>query len=555
MDRRNFIYLSGTALSSLLFADSVLAIAQNNQLVRLPAKVFVTLDDGMHQLTPSASQLYTYKDVWVKLSYKGDGLKVDVSSHLPLSNVILIWNYEVPQKAAILGDHWERSYGDLHFQPADFNRKMPWYFVQHNLKSTVCFGVKTGCNTICHWQLGGGKMQLTLDTRNGGNGVKLGDRVLNTAEIIATQNKPGENTFATTRRFCKLMCPKPLLPKQSVYGINDWYITYGMNSAEIILNHTARMAELSSNHDNQPFSVVDSGWAVYSPSRPNDCCWQDDFSKPNDHFKDMHLLADNIKKLGMRAGLWTRPLSASYKDAKSLLLPPIPGRTDAQQPVLDPTIPENLARIKHNVSLYREWGYELVKHDFTTYDILGKWGFRMDADITTPGWGFNDPSKTTAEVMLNLYRTIRDGAQDIYLLGCNTASHLSAGLFEINRIGDDTSGKDWARTRKMGVNTLGFRMTQHNTFYAADGDCVGLTNAVPWAKNKQWMQLLAESSSPLFISAQEEATGAEQKEYIKRSFAAAAKKQPVAEPLDWLEQQWPKKWKLNGKEVIFNWDE
>ena len=86
-------------------------------------------------------------------------------------------------------------------------------------------------------------------------------------------------------------------------------------------------------------------------------------------------------------------------------------------------------------------------------------------------------------------------------------SHLSAGIFELNRIGDDTSGKEWARTRKMGVNTMGFRMVQHKTFYEADGDCVGLTTDVPWEKNKQWMQLLAKSSAPLFISAQPDAVG------------------------------------------------
>ena len=66
---------------------------------------------------------------------------------------------------------------------------------------------------------------------------------------------------------------------------------------------------------------------------------------------------------------------------------------------------------------------------------------------------------------------------------------------------------------KMGVNTMGFRMVQHKNFYEADGDCVGLTNAVPWSKNKQWMQLLAQSSAPLFISAQPEAVGAEQKAF------------------------------------------
>ena len=68
------------------------------------------------------------------------------------------------------------------------------------------------------------------------------------------------------------------------------------------------------------------------------------------------------------------------------------------------------------------------------------------------------------------------------------------------------------------------------------------------------MQLLAESSAPLFISAQPDALGSEQKEYIKKCFTAAAKEQPIGEPLDWLTNTLPAKWKLNGSEVDFNWD-
>lgn len=133
-------------------------------------------------------------------------------------------------------------------------------------------------------------------------------------------------------------------------------------------------------------------------------------------------------------------------------------------------------------------------------------------------------------------------------------SHLSAGVFEMNRIGDDTSGKEWARTRKMGVNTLGFRIPQHNAFYATDADCVGLTNDIPWEKNKQWMQLLAESGTPLFISPDPAALGEEQKTFIKQCFTNAAKVQPVGEPLDWMNNQQPQKWKLNGREVDFDWE-
>jgi len=195
----------------------------------------------------------------------------------------------------------------------------------------------------------------------------------------------------------------------------------------------------------------------------------------------------------------------------------------------------------------------MVKHDFSTYDITGRWGFDMNAELTQPGWHFYDKSKTNAEIINHLYQSISEAAGNMYIIGCNTMSHLAAGIFELNRIGDDTSGKEWSRTRKMGVNTLGFRMPQHNSFYAADGDCVGLTNQVPWDKNKQWMQLLAESSAPLFISAQPDALGAVQKAFIKDCFAKAAKPQPIAEPLDWLTNSLPSKWKLNNRMVDFDW--
>ena len=100
------------------------------------------------------------------------------------------------------------------------------------------------------------------------------------------------------------------------------------------------MVELATETNNRPFSVIDAGWAQYSPYLPGDGGWADDFSKPNDKFKDMHRIADDIKALSMRPGLWTRALCARYNDDAKLLLPKIKGRDDPKNPVLDPTIPE-----------------------------------------------------------------------------------------------------------------------------------------------------------------------------------------------------------------------
>jgi alpha-galactosidase len=555
MQRRHFIKLSATTSAAMLFSRLTYSASNGAAIMNAPDEVWAQSGADWVKLMPSNGSHYSYKEIHVNLKTNGNALGVYASSpKQELSNVRLKWKHNTSASAKFLGDHWERSYGDLQWKTIAAGIKNPWYVIIHDDKQTACFGVKTGANSICWWGVNADNVELTLDTTSGGVGVLLGDRQLHAADIITTNAKASEDTFAATHRFCKMMCEKPRISKQPVYGINDWYFAYGNNSADLIKKTTAMMAELVTDHSNKPFSVIDAGWATYSPLLPGDGGWNDDFSKPNDKFKDMHTLGDEIKKLGMRPGLWMRPLCAKHDEKASLLAPKIPGRNDPKNPTLDPTIPENIARIKHNFDVYKQWGYEMVKHDFSTYDIAGRWGFDMKDSFTSPGWHFNDRTKTNAEIILQLYRSIREAAGDgIYVIGCNTMSHLSAGIFELCRIGDDTSGHEWARTRKMGVNTLAFRLPQHNAFYAVDGDCVGLTKDIEWKRNKQWLQLLAESGAPLFISGQPEAMGEEQKKAVKTAFAQAAKVQPLGEPLDWMETLTPAKWKLNGRVVDFDW--
>jgi len=124
----------------------------------------------------------------------------------------------------------------------------------------------------------------------------------------------------------------------------------------------------------------------------------------------------------------------------------------------------------------------------------------MSTTITRGGWSFADRSRTSAEIVVDFYRAIREAAGDAVVIGCNTFSHLCAGLVEVTRTGDDTSGRYWDRTRKMGVNTLAFRIMQNRAFYMADADCIGITDAVPWEQNRVWLKALSRSGSPLFMS-------------------------------------------------------
>ena len=171
------------------------------------------------------------------------------------------WNQSIPPSSKWMTDHWERSYGDLSWETPNLSRKSPWYMLMSDGNLTQAFGVKTGANSICFWQVSPTALELTMDTNSGGMGVLLGDRTLHAADIITTENLPIENPWHTDIRFCKMMCAEPKLPVKPVYGINDWYFAYGNNSSDLILQTTSMMADLVTDWDNPPFSVIDMGWS------------------------------------------------------------------------------------------------------------------------------------------------------------------------------------------------------------------------------------------------------------------------------------------------------
>jgi alpha-galactosidase len=579
VQRRKFLQVSGLSAASFLFARIDPHTGNQIKTIRFPDSVAFRCGGEWISLA-GANENWKFEDLQVTFQLNGDVVSLLANSpKRDLEFIKCSWKQVFPASSKFLSDQWERSYGDLSWEsqasalpfatlpssaapsatpaitaPPPSTKRSPWYLLISDGVLTQAYGVKTGASSFCSWQISPDALVLMLDTNSGGAGVLLGERALHAADIITTESLNGESPWHTDIRFCKMMCPTARLPAKPVYGINDWYFAYGNNSRDLILEHTRTMAALVNDPSNPPFSVIDMGWSVKPAKTEDEYCWGDDFTQGNEKFGDMSIIAREIKALGMRPGIWTRPLLANAKDKPSFLIPIRQDQKDLKERYLDPTIPENLQRIGDTIRLYESWGFHLVKHDYTSFDFFGRWGFEMNESMTVPGWHFNDRTITNAEIILFLYRTLRAASLDMYLIGCNTFSHLSAGIFELNRIGDDTSGKEWARTLKMGVNTLGFRLPQHNTFYAVDGDCVGLTTNIPWSKNKQWLRLLAESSAPLFISAAPDALGAEQKDYIRKAFAAASKPQALAQPLDWMTNPRPEQWILNGERVTFYWD-
>ena len=481
----------------------------------------------------------------VTTTVRGEAVAVRLSApSTPIKRVRLRWRGDLGTTRQILGDAWERGYGDLEWRGWIPDRVMPWYAATHDGAVTHAYGVRTGARALCFWQIDPQGISLWADVRSGGVGVELGTRVLEVCDVVCRAGRAGESAFAALHAFCRQMCAAPRLPKQPIYGSNDWYWAYGKNSAETVMTDARNIVELSPAGANRPFAVIDDGW---QPGRGVDRAGTGTWDRGNDKFPDMASLAAAIRKTGARPGIWIRPLQAPADAPDRWRLP-------RDRNILDPTIPEVREKIAADLTRLRQWSFELIKHDYTTFDLFGRWGSTMGSALTRDGWTFAaGASRTTAEVIDELYRTIRAAADDALVIGCNTVSHLSAGHFEICRIGDDTSGTDWARTRKMGVNTLAFRGLQHGAFYVADADCVGVTKAVPWTFNRRWLDLVARSGTMTFLSLAPDALGADERRDLKAALALAAAPQPLAEPLDWMTSVYPTRWRLIGSEKTYDW--
>ena len=516
-------------------------------ILRPPDRVTVFGEHEVAMAPARDGQIWRARDIEVPLDIRPDGLTATVcADRTPLKRMHMRWRLDVPAMR-FLGDHWERGYGDLEWRGMVPERVMPFYFLAFDGQRTSGYGVRTAPAAMCWWQVDSGGVSLFMDLRSGGRGVVLSGRALQAATIVMRNGEEGERPFDGAMDFCRLLCDCPRLPDHVVYGSNNWYYAYGQSSHAEFLDDTRLLVDLAPTGHNRPYMVMDSGWQASGKL-------VGPWDRGNEKFPDMPGLAAEVRDLGARPGLWIRPLAAREQDPESLLLPTCrlatpPGR----DPILDPTIPEVTQRVHDDVKRIASWGYDLIKHDYTTYDLYGHWGFEMGHHLTRDGWGFSDNSRTTAEIILDLYGTIREAAGDAVVCACNTVGHLAAGVFEIQRTGDDTSGREWERTRKMGINTLAFRMPQHESFFIADADCVGLTQAVPWALNRQWIELLADSGTALFVSMSPDAMGREQRNAVRKAFASAQCTEPPGEPLDWLDSICPSHWRLKSRDVSFRW--
>ena len=461
----------------------------------------------------------------------------------PVKSVTLRWNGALPQNARFCGDHWERGYGDLEWRGFVPHRIMPWYFFAAAGTRFAFYGVRVCPDALCAFSCDPAGITLQLDVGCGDRGTVLGGRTLRCASLVCRETETAD-VFEEARKSVSLLADRALTPAFPVYGYNNWYYAYGKSSEAEILASARELASLTEGLENRPYLVIDDCWQKERPTGFIGGDWR----VSNAAFPDMAKLASRILSLSVKPGIWMRPLQNKAENIPAGLY------REPEDYILDPSLDETLAYVSEDIRVLTGWGYQLIKHDYSSCDILGDWGFHFGFPPVKNGVRFRNRSRTTAEIIKRLYRAIHAAAEGkALILGCNTVGHLGVGAMELSRTGDDTSGRDWERTRKMGVNTLAFRMPQHGAFYAADADCVGITDAVPWEKNRRWMDILANSGTPLFISVAPDTLSPSQLAEIRAALRTAAVPIRPAKPLDWMNNCCPAVWDTANGQMRFDW--
>ena len=527
-------------------------LRRSDALVSEPSLVEVETQEGSGKLVKCGAR-WIGKGVEVSLVQCDDGTKVEISApDVALKHVRLSWPSSYGKDNLVYSERprgaWTKIGDGVESQ---------WFFLVDRGAATDGWGVKVQPNSFACWRVKSDKIEAHFDVRALGSAVKLGKRVLEAATLLRREGIPGESAYEAGRAFCRLMCPSPRLPKEPVYGYNDWYCAYGANTATNFLADAKYVTEMAKGLKVRPYVVMDDGWQHNSPPERKRKTGHFDsgcgpWDRSGEKFgMDMKTFAGKITALGAKPGLWYRPMRAWEEAPEALKLA-------ADKRYFDPTLLEVKKRIAEEVNRFREWGFKMVKVDYITYDFCNTYMHNVSdfTRIAPDNLKWRDDSRTTAEVMLDIYRTIREAAGDgMVIIGCNAVNHFAPGIFEVQRTGRDTSGWSWQKTAECGINALGMRNMMNGTFYAADPDCVGLAaaGAVQWERNRDWLELVARSKSPLFFSWRRSLADKQVRLAFKRAFNEVVAPGMPGEPLDWQIDELPSRWRFVDGEREFEW--
>jgi hypothetical protein len=248
--------------------------------------------------------------------------------------------------------------------------------------------------------------------------------------------------------------------KQPLMGWCSWYYTYHNTSEEEILRNARFISEHLKDYGLKTVQIDDGyqhrlgDWEAHDEKFPN----------------GMGYLADEIKKLGLIPGLWVAPYSLSEESEVAKNHPEWCGKSlnGERKRVgsgysLDPTHPDAREWLKNLMTKVRhEWGYEMVKIDFSYSSIL---------EIEE----FHDNTQGRAGAYRTGLQTIREAiGNDCHLLDCGPMN--AVGIADSWRTEWDFDRLNWRQYTKeleSNIPAIAKRYYMHNHLWSNDNDIIG----------------------------------------------------------------------------------
>lgn len=334
-------------------------------------------------------------------------------------------------------------------------------------------------------------------------------------------------------------------PKAPLMGWCSWYYTYHNTSEEEILRNARFIAEHLKDYG-LTVVQIDDGYQ----QRHGD--WEANEKFPN----GMGWLADEIRKLGLKPGLWVAPYSLDPDSEVAKKHPEWCGkRMNGERKevgsgfALDPTHPDALEWLKSQLSKIRhEWGYEMVKIDFSYSSIL---------EIEE----FYDNTQGRAGAYRKGLQAIRDAiGSDCHLLDCGPMN--AVGIADSWRIEWDFDRLNWRQYTKeleSNVPAIAKRYYMHNRLWSNDPDIIGF-GLLDEDQGRSVASVMALSGGTVISGDQLYALPDAKLDLLKKILPVYGE---AARPLDLFESDYPTLYQLNVEKSfgtwtvlgVFNWSE
>lgn len=522
-------------------------------VLRKPDKVI-----GATEQTPFRFEESNQEVCPIKYDYvveNGIGKVIVYPSGSPVKYLKLRFRGELNFVEKVYGDQWERAglNAYIEWRSVMANRCMPWFTYLYANNQTACYGIKTGADCFAFWQVDTHGITLFINLTCDNRGTDLKEPLV-ACQVVELIGKKGEDAFKVAREFSKKLCDNPILPKQPIFGVNNWYWAYGEINDKIIEEETDYLLKMCKGTKNRPYMIIDDGWQI-NRTYGDVCYIGGPWNECNKNFESMDKTAKKIHDKGANAGLWFRPLQTKEEVLEEAILV----RQNDGVVVLDPSHPYTLEKVSKDVKRFADWGFDLIKHDFTIIDATGFAPFtceKQTIQMVKDDRKFFDNTKTTATILKNLYKTIQSAFGDKDVISCNAFGHLTAGIHSIHRIGNDNSGHSFEWTRRDGINSV-MRLPTNNLFYNADPDCAAFTKKTKERPNLDFLRMCALTGMTTLASIVPGILSEEGLKEINEIFKIADENKCFYEIKNYDKNANPEEFvSPDGKDYVrFNWDE